>query len=284
MKNIAIIIPLIVILFSCQEKKSPSSNNENLTTILTFDPVIQSNFKFYSKTVNDTFKIFVSLPKGYEKSNKKYPVVYVLDANIAFDMVSTISKLLSVGIECKEAIYIGVGYKDIMTMDSLRGRDYSFPPDSIFSKYGANVFSKFLKNELIPEINNKYKTIQKENTIIGHSLSGYFIIYNLLQSALNNDLLFKNYIAGSPFLGKDNPFIGMEQKLSNHTDSLPIKLFMCSGTNEDTDSIQLIFTSILKKRNYKGLEYKSIILNDFDHMDALIPTWSKGLRYVLGNK
>jgi hypothetical protein len=71
-----------------------------------------------------------------------------------------------------------------------------------------------------------------------------------LQSAIDEKIIFKNFIAGSPFIG-------------------------------NSDSMQIVFAWILEERNYKGLEYKSIISNDFDHMDALIPTWSRGLRYIL---
>jgi hypothetical protein len=79
----------------------------------------------------------------------------------------------------------------------------------------------------------------------------------------------------------DKYLVDIEQKLSNKTDSLPVKLFMCSGTIGDVDSMLIVFTDILKKSNYKGFEFKSIELKDFDHIDFMFPTWSKGLRYIL---
>ncbi len=63
--------------------------------------------------------------------------------------------------------------------------------------------------------------------------------------------------------------------------SLPIKLFMCSGTIDDTDSLQIIFEDIFERREYKGFEYESIVIDGFDHMDMLFPTWTKGLRFAL---
>jgi hypothetical protein len=106
----------------------------------------------------------------------------------------------------------------------------------------------------------------------------------MLSNAMENKLQFKNYIAGSPFVINDQYLVDSEQKLSTQTDSLPIKLFMCLGTIGDTDSMLIVFTDILKKRNYKGFEFKSIVLNDFDHMDVMFPAWSKGLRYILSNE
>ena len=208
-----------------------------------------------------------------------------MDGNVAFDMISTLMKLISNGLDCKQAIYIGVGYKDFMVMDSLRGRDYSYPfKEGIPGSGGGKLFTSFLQNELIPYIDSAYRTKPGNNTLIGHSLGGYYVLYNLLSSAVDDKPMFKNYIAGSPFVINDKYIVDLEQKLSTQTDTLPVKLFMCSGTIGDVDSMLLVFTDILKKRNYKGFEFKSIVLNDFDHMDALIPTWSKGLRYILTNE
>ena len=269
----------------CNRKDLPKKDKDDLTTFLTMDPFIQTSFNCYSKTVKDTFKIFISLPKNYNKNKDTYPAVYILDANVAFDMISTLMKLISNGLDCKQAIYIGIGYKDFMVMDSLRGRDYSYPyKEGIPGSGGGKLFTAFLQNELIPLIDSAYRTKSADNTLIGHSLGGYYVMYNLLSSAVEDKPMFRNYIAGSPFVINDQYVVDLEQKLSNQTDSLPVKLFMCSGTIGDVDSMLIVFTDILKKRNYKGFEFKSIVLNDFDHMDALFPTWSKGLRYILTNE
>jgi predicted alpha/beta superfamily hydrolase len=270
---------------SCNWHDLPEKDKDDLTTFLTMDPFVGTSFSFYSKTVKDTFKIFICLPKNYNKDKDSYPSVYVLDANVAFDMISTLMKLISNGLDCKQAIYIGVGYKNYVVMDSLRGRDYSYPQkDGIPGSGGGKLFTAFLRNELIPYIDSAYKTKSGNNTLIGHSLGGYYVMYNLLSTAGEDKPMFKNYIAGSPFVINDQYLVDLEQKLSTQTDSLPVKLFMCSGTIGDVDSMLIVFTDILKRRNYKGFEFKSIVLNDFDHMDMIFPTWSKGLRYILTNE
>lgn len=285
MKKILIIALFIPLLICCKRQGLPTIIKDDLTTFLTMDPFVQSSFSFYSKTVKDTFKIFICLPKKYDKNKDSYPAVYVLDANVTFEMISTLMKLMSNGLECKQAIYIGVGYKDFMVMDSLRGRDYSYPQkEGIPGSGGGKLFTGFLQNELIPYIDSTYRTKADDNTLIGHSLGGYYVFYNMLSSAVDNKPMFKNYIAGSPFVINDQYLIDLEQKLSAKTDSLPVKLFMCSGTIGDVDSMLIVFTNIFKKRSYKQLEYKSIELKDFDHMDMMFPTWSKGLRYILTNE
>jgi uncharacterized protein len=277
---------LFLLTISCCNRQDLQKNDkDDLTTFLTMDPVVQTSFDFYSRTIKDTFKIFTCLPKNYTKDRNTYPAVYILDANVAFDMIPALMKLLSNGLDCKQAIYIGVGYKDFMVMDSLRGRDYSYPQkDGIPGSGGGKLFTSFLRNELIPYIDSAYRTKPAENTLIGHSLGGYYVMYNMLSSAVEDKQMFKNFIAGSPFVINDRYILDLEQKLSTQTDSLPAKLFMCSGTIGDVDSMLRVFTKILKKRNYKGFEFKSVVINDFDHMDIMFPTWSKGLRYILTNE
>ena len=285
MKHILFIALLIPLSICCKRQELQKKDKDDLTTFLTMDPLIQTSFYYYSKTVKDTFKIFICLPKKYEESKDNYPAVYILDANVAFDMISTLMKLVSNGLDCKQAIYIGVGYKDFMIMDSLRGRDYSYPQkDGIPGSGGGRLFTTFLQNELIPYIDSAYRTKFRDNTLIGHSLGGYYVFYNMLSSAVEDKPMFKNYIAGSPFVINDKYLVDLEQTLSTKTDSLPVKLFMCSGTICDVDSMLIVFTEIFKKRNYKGFEFKSIELKDFDHMDVMFPTWSKGLRYILTNE
>jgi len=285
MKHILFIALLIPLSICCKRQELQKKDKDDLTTFLTMDPLIQTSFYYYSKTVKDTFKIFICLPKKYEVSKDNYPAVYILDANVAFDMISTLMKLVSNGLDCKQAIYIGVGYKDFMIMDSLRGRDYSYPQkDGIPGSGGGRLFTTFLQNELIPYIDSAYRTKFHDNTLIGHSLGGYYVFYNMLSSAVEDKPMFKNYIAGSPFVINDKYLVDLEQTLSTNTDSLPVKLFMCSGTIGDVDSMLIVFTEIFKKRNYKGFEFKSIELKDFDHMDVMFPTWSKGLRYILTNE
>ena len=218
MKTKILLISGVLFIWSmicCNRQDLPKKDKDDLTTFLTMDPFVQTSFNFYSKTVKDTFKIFICLPKNYDKNKDTYPAVYVLDANVAFDMISTLMKLISNGLDCKQAIYIGVGYKDFMVMDSLRGRDYSYPQkDGIPGSGGGKLFTAFLRNELIPYIDSAYRTKSADNTLIGHSLGGYYVFYNMLSSAVEDKPMFKNYIAGSPFVINDKYLVDLEQKLS----------------------------------------------------------------------
>src|SRR5512136_2430684 len=64
----------------------------------------------FSESVDDTFHIFISLPNSYKVSDKKYPVLYVLDGDVAFGMAVSISRYLEIGENIPELIVVGIGY------------------------------------------------------------------------------------------------------------------------------------------------------------------------------
>ena len=72
---------------------------------------------------------------------------------------------------------------------------------------GATKFTQFIENELIPHIDNTYPTTPYR-TIIGHSYAGLFTINTLL----NHNYLFNNYIAIDPSLDWDNQKLLKEAK------------------------------------------------------------------------
>src|SRR5688572_3446186 len=174
--------------------------------------------RLYSESVADSFSIFVNLPDGYSSEQKtKYPVVYLLDANLYFDiMATTLNKYSEVGL-APSVILVGIGYKDFPTMDSLRNRDDTYPlaiPEyEMTVSGGADKFLSFIDNELAPYIENKYRTDTSKSTLMGHSLGGYFTSYALLQNLLGKSKSLSNYIAASPSLHYNHYYLlnGLEE-------------------------------------------------------------------------
>lgn len=68
--------------------------------------------------------------------------------------------------------------------------------DDIQEMGGAENFSKFLEEELKPEIESRYPVNQNKQTLYGHSLSGYFVLW----SDLTKRKCFQCYLAVSPSL------------------------------------------------------------------------------------
>jgi predicted alpha/beta superfamily hydrolase len=62
-----------------------------------------------SQFVDDTFHIFISLPDDYNSTDKRYPVLYVLDGDISYGMAAGIARYLEIGGNIPELIVIGIG-------------------------------------------------------------------------------------------------------------------------------------------------------------------------------
>jgi len=142
-----------------------------------------------SKFLNDTRKIKIQLPKNYDvNSNKRYPLIVVLDGDYMFDAVSGNSNYLSYWGDIPESIVVGINqistrYDDCNVLDNI-----DFVPIASSAK-----FYDFINNEIIDYFDNNFR-LTKFRVIVGHESTANFINYFLL----NNDVNFSGYIAISP--------------------------------------------------------------------------------------
>ena len=154
----------------------------------------------FSKNFNESRKIFVQFPDSYkENSDIKYPVVYILDGEVLLPTVYNVQSFYSGGYT-PEMILIGIS--------NSKNRTRDLTPTKIKTKYGmpfneengqATNFYKFIEEELIPYVENKYP-VTNYRTLIGHSYGGLFTIYTLI----NHPQLFENYLAIDPSLDWDD--------------------------------------------------------------------------------
>jgi predicted alpha/beta superfamily hydrolase len=177
----------------------------------------------YSKSLNEYREIYIQLPDNYKaESNKKYPVVYILDGEVLLPTVNNVQSFYSGGFT-PEMVLVGISNANHRTRDLTTSK--------ITEKYGipfneengdADNFIKFLETELLPFIENKYP-VTNFRTLIGHSYGGLFAIYTLI----NHPQLFSNYLAIDPSLDWDNQKLLTESKgkLSNN-DFKGKRLFM----------------------------------------------------------
>ena len=199
---VRILITLFVLFFvslSAQPQKAPVENS-----------FINKNVDYYlynSKEVKDAYHIYIKVPEGYEASNRKYPVLYVLDGDIVFPIATGVIQYLLYGEYVPELIIVGIGYG---TLDEKkpegnhRSRDYSPTQRKGRPNTGkAKQFLSFLKNELIPFVDNTYRTDKNDRALQGHSMGGLFTTYALLKS----QNLFNRYVISSPYLWWDDKSI-----------------------------------------------------------------------------
>jgi predicted alpha/beta superfamily hydrolase len=266
----------VTALISVNEKKSHQHDSDEKES--------KPTTTLFSESVKDSFSIFISLPKDYlKKKNQNFPVIYLLDANVYFDIVADAMKENN-----SNAILVGLGYKDFIMMDSLRNRDYTFPkaaPQDSFSISGdADKFLSFIKGEILPYIDKTYRTEKGNRTLMGHSLGGYFTLFTLQQELLNKSNFFKNYVAASPSLQYCNNYLIKQFQSISYNENNKT-LFLTFGANEDsedgtgTKSIENfnLFTTLISDNKLKNIKVKREVYPKFGHMETAVPTFTKAL-------
>ena len=216
---------------------------------------IGQNTSLESTILNEDRKLQIHTPKYYEPNGtKNYPVIYLLDGDSHFLHTVGIVEFLSSQNRMPESIIVSIPNTD-------RRRDFTTTPRTPEKYYptagGADNFLTFIEKELIPFINNEYKT-NNHRTLIGHSMGGLFTVHTLI----NRPNLFSNYIAISPGLWWDNN--GILSKTESFLDkniSLKNRLYMTIGNEggkyfKSVNNLSIIF----KEKAPKTLEWK------FKHM------------------
>lgn len=242
-----------------------------------------------SQIVGDTFKLFIRKPVDYDKDNKEYPVIFLLDGNVYFSFVAGAVKLLEIGKEMPESLIVGVGYPSDSKHLYLRNRDLlpTYNKEHRNSG-GAEAFYDFLTSELLPYIDDHYRIDMSKSVLAGDSYSGLFAFYALLR----NPELFSGYIIGSPSLYWDNGVIfDLEKKFSESNDDFNARVFLSVGELEAryepeyagmVSNVERLI-SVLKKRNYNGLNLYTHIFPNETHMSVIPAAISWGLRFVYQN-
>jgi predicted alpha/beta superfamily hydrolase len=235
--------------------------------------------KVTSAVVGQEYNLYIQLPRNYMDSTKKFPVLYLFDAQWDFSLLTSLYGEQYYDGFIPGVIIVGITWGGVNpNHDSLRARDLtptnlSFLPQS----GGALKFLSFIKHELIPFIDSNYKTVQNDRTLIGSSFGGLFTLYALF----NETDLFRRYILTSPAIGWDNEVISsFEKKYAERNPKYPVKLFMAHGGLEGGVSRFENFADHLKARKYDGFEIQTKIIEHSGHSGTKAEGYTRGLQFV----
>lgn len=225
--------------------------------------------------------IQVQLPKNYSNedfSKANYPVVYVLDGDFNFALVSSIERFNTKFLyrPQPEMIVVGINSTDrtrdfTPTKETVRGRDGQL---RFQTSGGADEFLKFLDQELKPFIEKEFRT-NGYNSLIGHSFGGLFAMYTLM----TNPELFQSYIVLDPGLWWDDQFV--YKRISekwDKTDFTKQSLFVALAYEEPENAkdrfahgstIKNFCEEYIDKQSLNGLRSAWKYYPDYDH--GLVP-------------
>lgn len=242
MKKISFYLFVGLLAISCKTNKmvysDPVPKHDRL--------VIKSEF------VNEERIINVWTPPQYEQSTETFPVLYMPDGGIKEDFPHIANTLATLLEEKKIPPFILVGIEN-----TQRGRDLTGFSEAEYDKQfcpvtdGAKDFRAFIAEELIPEINKKYRT-QSKKGIIGESLAGLFV----METFFLKPETFNFYIAMDPSFWWNN------QYLTKNADALltdfpkqDIKLWFAGSSAEDISVSTKSLEKTLQKNAPKNLQW-----------------------------
>lgn len=236
------------------------------------------------------YEVFVSLPASYEaEPNRRYPVLYVTDADYAFPIIRQIARRVNLdGPMVEDFILVGLSYAVGEGGMSSRTRDYT--PVRINDRTGGGAaYQAYLKTQALPFIEDRFRADPARRILLGHSYGGLLGA----QILFSEPELFDGYVLGSPsFWFGDYAVMRTEADYARaHTD-LPARVHMYVGeyetpapgrrnTRYDMVGDNARFAERLRSRDYQGLTLTSEVLNDEDHLTVAPRGFTRALMAVL---
>ncbi|MFK4821822.1 alpha/beta hydrolase [Ochrobactrum quorumnocens] len=245
------------------------------------------------------YQVFVALPPSYAKdTQRRYPVLYVTDADYAFPIIRQIGRRLNVeGPRIEEFILVGLSYGKGEDGKVSRQRDYtptsngprSAPASAIHGL--GRAYQRYLGDQVKPFIAARYRTDPARSLFLGHSygaLLGAQILFT-------EPGLFSGYILGSPSLWYDKRHtLKLETAYATQNKDLPAKVYLYVGAyeaqrkgdrryNQTVDMVadNRALEIALQSRKYPNLQLKSAVLDDEDHLTVAPRGFTQGLEYLL---
>lgn len=240
---------------------------------------------------------FIILPRSYETSpEKRYPVFYLLDGNDTATIAwLTRSRQHS---DALEIIFVGIGYPEPLAgppvplpgkpavAPAQRSADYALynttEPWSPPKDKGAPAFLKVVESEVIPYIDEHYRTDPKSRGLGGHSLGGLFATYAVFHASET----FQKFWIGSPSLRWDHSVLFKDEAgyAATHRDLNARVIVDVGGQESKTFNRDPLFEMMdkVKSRHYPHLIWKTVVLANEDHGTLPIAGMPQVIDFLFG--
>jgi predicted alpha/beta superfamily hydrolase len=276
-------LPVFLVLLFAVLFVEPLPAQPSRVDSMLFPPPVEiggtQSLHFTSSIVGQEFNLYVNIPRDYQDTSKSFPVIYLLDGQWDFPLMNAIFGEQYYDGFVPGAIVVGIawGGKD-PNYDFLRARDLT-PTATKQAPMGGNAskFLGFIKKELVPLIDTRYRTKKDDRTLMGSSLGGLFTLYALFQETT----LFDRYVLTSPALGWDDGVI--ETYAKNYAPSksqLPVRLFMAVGGLEGNETAFEKFADRLKAKKLERLEIETRVIEGSGHSGGKAEGYARGLQFV----
>lgn len=234
--------------------------------------------------LNATRKISALLPYNYHESEKHYPVLYLQDGQNLFNPHAPFGDW---AIDQSMEVLAQEGYGDVIIIaidhgERERINEY-FPYHH--PKYGqgrGRHYIQFMKEKLIPYVNNKYRTIShfSQTGIGGSSMGGLISLY----AGLKEPNLFGKMMIFSPSLWITKAIFKEAEKFNPLHES---RIYLYAGGKESHAHLPNVnsLEAILREKVAHGLELQVEINHDGEHREIYWKEeFPRALRWLYYNK
>ena len=229
----------------------------------------------YSNILKEKRSIEIVLPDGYsDTATTKYDITYITDGEWNTQIIGNIEQFLE--IQFMPANIMVSLPNTMLQGQNMRGRDLTpTRTDGDPQTGGAARYIAFIKTELMPYINKKYRTTGM-NTYHGGSLGGLLGMYALIKEPR----LFQSYLLADPSFWWDKDYLPKLVRDSIGKIDLNNTTLLITGREGEPAKEQRInaMDSIIKKAAPAGFHYKLMLYNDETHNSMIFRTMYDGLK------
>ncbi|KQV58181.1 MULTISPECIES: alpha/beta hydrolase [unclassified Caulobacter] len=247
-----------------------------------------------AKASGRDYEIFVKTPPGYgkpENAGRRYPVIYLTDGPYTFQVASAVSRLPFSQGRFNEFIVVGLSWAKGDAPADSRRRDLTPWRDPAIKGEtgGGQAHFDFLKGEVLPLVEGRYRVDPAARTLAGQSYGALFGLW----IAFNAPGTFQNYVLTSPsiwFAGQR--ILADEAAYAKGHKDLKATLYLATGSREhpgpggcpgcDNDMIagQARLAAALKARSYPGLRLRTDVVEDGFHETTFPVGLIRGMQWL----
>lgn len=231
----------------------------------------------YSAILKEKRPLEIVLPASYKPGeSEQYDVLYTTDGEYTTKIVSSFAQFLSIQF-IKENIVVSIPNT---STGEQRHRERDMLPthaEGVPESGGAANFLAFIKEELMPYINRKYR-VSGVNTLYGSSYAGVFTMFAFLKEPQ----LFQTYLLADPAFHWDHQY--MITLAKQMLPSLPVTHTSLLITGREGDPLQYMgvasIDSVLREKAPAGLRWKVNVYSDETHNSMIFRTVYDGLKFT----
>jgi predicted alpha/beta superfamily hydrolase len=225
------------------------------------DPVpAHTSFTVESGALAETRLVHVHTPRTAAAG--PLPVLYMPDGGMDEDFPHVVNAVEALVQQGKVRPVIVVGIPNTQRRRDLTGPTEVASDRAIAPKVGGSAaFRQFIREELIPEIDRRYKTTA-ERGIIGESLAGLFVV----ETFLEEPSLFTHYVALDPSLWwNKGALVASAANRLRAFDSSPRTLYLAASKDAESRGGPSQLAEVIRRSPPPGLRWDYKLRRDLTH-------------------